>query len=206
MRLEDRREGLLKLVGEYRDRECARVLDAARAEARELIAETYRREREQLHGRVLAERKRAKARIQAARAERDSRERSSGERANLRLLDAAWPQLRARLSARWRDREARRIWVAGYLARARELLPSGRWTVRHAPGWGLSERELAVAELTRHLGQAPRIEIDAGMEAGVVVLCRGAVLDASLDGLLRDRTRLEARLLALIGSVDEPPR
>jgi hypothetical protein len=39
---------------------------------------------------------------------------------------------------------------------------------------------------------------DGSLEAGLIVACGGAVLDASLEGLLKDRTRIESRLLALL--------
>lgn len=200
MKLEDRTTALLKLVEEYRERECRRVLDAARAEAAELIAHTYRRDRAHLHTQIVSERSRAQARTQAALAERSTRERSTRERANLSLLGAAWPRLRAHLAARWLDPGGRRVWTERYLRQAVDLLPKGRWLVRHAVEWGESERRESAAKLAEGLGAAPRWETDGRIEAGLIVGCEGAVLDASLDGLMRDRARLEARLLALLES------
>jgi hypothetical protein len=200
MKLEDRQSGLLKLVEQYRDQECARLLDAARAEAKALIAETYRKERAFLHSRIVGERSRAQARIQAARAERSTRERWSSERASLGLLTAAWPRLRACLASRWADPEGRRTWAERYLREALIVLPKGRWEVRHAAEWGEADRRELAAELTGRLGQAPRFETDGRIAAGLVIACEGAVLDATLDGLLQDRARLEARLLALLAA------
>jgi hypothetical protein len=194
----EREKGLLKLVEDFRERECRRILEEARAQARDLLHQAYRRERSHLHDRVVAERSRAQARIQAARAERSTRERRATERTSVDLLVAAWPRVRAGLLARWEDPSQRRRWIAGYLQQALRMLPRGLWTVRHAAGWADAERSGAAVELAEALGQAPRFETDGSIEAGLIVSSGGAVLDASLEGLLADRPRLEARLLALL--------
>lgn len=198
MKLEERQRGLLKLVEQYRERECARILEAARAEAKALIADAFHKERAFLHGRVVAERSRAQARIHAAHAERATRERWSSERASISLLSVAWPRLRAKMQERWNDAAGRRMWAESYLRQALRALPKGRWEIRHASEWGETERRELAAQLTERLAEPPRFETDGRIAAGLVIACEGAVLDASLDGLLRDRVRLEARLLALL--------
>lgn len=198
MNLEEREAALLKLVDHYREQECRRILEAARSEASELLRQAYRRERAHLHERVMAQRSRAQSRVQAARAERATRERSLGERTNHDLLDAAWPRLRAQLLACWRDANCRLRWVTGYLRQAVGVLPHGQWTIRHAVEWNASERRDLSAELEQRIGQVPRFQSDGSVEAGVVIECTGAVLDASLSGVMRDRAQLEARLLALL--------
>lgn len=197
MNLSDREHELLRLVEAYRDDECRRIIDEARAEATELVRQTYRKERAHLHQRVVDERGRARTRIQAARAERETRERSQGDLANARLLIRAWPNLRDALLQRWRVAETRGQWVSHYLDYAVEVLPKGRWAIRHAPEWSETERSGLAAALQRSVGHRPVFDADGDIEAGLIAECAGAVLDASLDGLLADRTRLEARLLAL---------
>jgi hypothetical protein len=54
------------------------------------------------------------------------------------------------------------------------------------------------SDLGAALGSAPRLVADGSLEAGLIVACGGAVLDASLGGLLKDRARIESRLLALL--------
>jgi hypothetical protein len=196
--LDERQQGLLKLVEDYREQECGRILAAARQEAAELRTQSFRKQRARLHSRIVAERSRARLRIQAARAELATRERWTSERTNLELLQTAWPLLRERLLARWRVPEQRQRWAGTYLRQAIALLPRARWTVRHAPEWRESERREIGAELAERLGEAPRFQSDGGIEAGLIIECGGAVLDASLRGLLQDRARLESRLLALI--------
>ena len=197
MKLEERREGLLALVEGYRERECRRILQEARSQARERLRQVYRRERAHLHRQVVAERGRAWTRLQVAFAEEATRERRASERASEELLAAAWPRLRERLVECWRDPARRQRWASHYLRQGLTRLPRGLWTVRHAAGWAEDERRDLAAELTAVLGQEPRFRTDAAIAAGLIVEGSGAVLDASLEGLLRDRPRLEGRLLAL---------
>jgi hypothetical protein len=198
MRLEERERRLLTLVDEYLERESHEILDGARRESAELVRRAYRSARQRLRERVVAERSRALARVQAARAERVTRERRASEQTSVDLLAAAWPLLRARLLASWGDPERRRRWATHYLREALRVLPRGQWTVRHAPDWAPEEQQAAVAELGDALPQPPRFRSDGGITTGLVIESGGAMLDASLEGLLRDRARLEARLLALI--------
>lgn len=193
----ERERGLLQLIEDYRDDECRRIIGKARAEAAERLRQTYRTQRALLHQRVVDERGRARARIHAARAELETRERSQGDLANARLLARAWPKLQVALRQRWKVAETRGQWVSHYLDYAIKVLPRGRWTIRHAPEWGETERAGAAERLQQAIGHQPAFHVDGGIEAGLIIACTGAVLDASLTGLLADRTRLEARLLAL---------
>lgn len=204
MNVEERAKGLLSLVETYRTEECRAAIDRAKAEAKEILRRAWRTERGHLHTSVEAERSRARALIQAARAERATRERTSGDRRNTRLLALAWPRLTALLEARWQDPEGRESWVAQALAAALDSLPWGPWIVRHAPEWQTPEQAppcVALAErLVRHGAPAPRFSPDPDVTAGLIVESGAARLDASLAGLIQDRARLEARLLAMLAS------
>ncbi|MCG6859787.1 MAG: hypothetical protein LJE70_00625 [Chromatiaceae bacterium] len=200
MNLSERQKGLLRLVKDYREQECRRILTAARKEAAEIRMQSFRKQRALLHSRVLEERSRARTRIQAARAERATQERWKSERMNLALLQSAWPLVRERLLARWQLADVRKRWALTAMRRAWDLLPPGRWTVRHAPDWREQERQAVLAELQGLPEHTPEFQSDTGIEAGLIIACGGGVLDASLLGLLQDRPGLEARLLALIAA------
>jgi hypothetical protein len=86
--------------------------------------------------------------------------------------------------------------VALVLAEAHRRLPPGGWLVRHPVGWPQSERDDA-AERIREAGGEAELSADSSIDAGLIVVGRGAVLDMSLGGLLGDRARIEARILAL---------
>jgi hypothetical protein len=202
MNLEDRAKGLLKLVESYRTRECREAIERASDEAREILRRAWRRERDHLHASVEGERARARSLIQAARAERATRERFSGDRHNARLLALAWPLLEASLQASWREPQQREAWVSQALGAAWEALPAGLWVLRHAPDWEAPEQAASCVALAGRLAErgapAPSFSADSHLAAGLVVESGAARLDASLEGLLQDRAPIEARLLALL--------
>jgi hypothetical protein len=206
MNIEERANALLKLVETYQAEECREVIDRAKGEAREILRRAWRAERGHLHTSVEAERSRARGLIQAARAERATRERTSGDRFNARLLAVAWPRLTALLQAHWADPEGREVWVAQALTSALEALPAGQWTIRHAPDWAAPEQDAPCVALANRLAglgvPAPSFAPNPEVSAGLIIESGAARLDASLSGLLQDRPPLEARLLALLAARD----
>jgi len=198
MSLEGRELGLLRLVEEQRDAACRRILAEAEQSARDILRQTHRKERAHLHRRVLEERARIHARIQAVEAERVTRERREQARSSAGILEQAWPLLQLGLQRRWETAEGRRRWIGRCLREALGSLPAGAWTLRHAPAWPVAEQQAAREQLTEALGVEPQMRSDPTIEAGLVIDSGGACLDGSLRGLLADRQRLEARLLALL--------
>ena len=198
MSVEERELALLRLVEEQRDETCRRILAEAEQSARDLLRRTHRKERAHLHRRVLEERERIQARLQAVEAERVTRERVEQARSSAGILGQAWPLLQVGLQRRWETTEGRRRWVERCLREALGSLPAGAWTLRHAPGWPAAEQQAAKEQLAKALGVEPQLRSDPAIEAGLVIDSGGACLDGSLRGLLADRQRLEARLLALL--------
>ena len=204
MSLDEREHGLVRLVAEQRDEACRRLISEAEESARALLRQTHRKERAHLHRRILQERARIRARIQAVEAERVTRERRQQARSSAGILEQAWPLLQIGLQRRWQDAEGRRRWVGQCVRQALGSLPAGPWTLRHAAGWPASEQQAVREELTRALGVEPQLRSDSIIEAGLVIDSGGACLDGSLRGLLADRHRLEARLLALLAGESRP--
>ena len=198
MSVEERELALLRLVEEQRDEACRRALAEAEESARALLRQTHRKERAHLHRRILEERARIQARVQAVEAERVTRERREQARSSAGILAQAWPLLQLGLQRRWDTVEGRRRWVWRCLREALGSLPAGAWTVRHAPAWPVAEQQAVREQLAAALGVEPQLRSDPTIEAGLVVDSGGACLDGSLRGLLADRQRLEARLLALL--------
>jgi hypothetical protein len=201
----ERERSLLALVAEYRDQECRRILDDAGRRAAKLIHDTYGRQRDALHRRVVAERSRAVGLIQAARAEAATRERRRSEAIDSTMIALAWPRLRAALAARWADPQGRRGWVESALGQALRRLPPGDWCIRHPGDWPAAEQDRLAEAVRAHAGVPPDLLADPGIDAGLVIASGNALLDATLDGLLRDREQVRARLLALWhGNGDDP--
>jgi len=203
MNVEERERMLLKLVEDWREQECRKIIAEAEARAAELRKQAFSRERAALHQRVVAERSRARSLIQAARAERMTRERRRSEHGDALVIGEAWPRLRARLTERWRDPEGRARWVAGALQQALARLPHRGWVIRHPSDWMADEQSRLAADVETETGHMPTLEPDANLVAGLVIGGSGALLDMSVDGLLRDRAHIDARLLALWRGLDQ---
>ncbi len=72
------------------------------------------------------------------------------------------------------------------------------------PGsWPEADRTAIERQLEAQ-GEPARFFADDDIAAGVIIIAGGAELDMTLDGLLRDRARLEARIIALSKKAGAP--
>ena len=111
------------------------------------------------------------------------------------ILRQAWPGLGQALHERWNTPTGRASWVMRHLSIAVMVFPAKGWAIQHPENWPAREREQASQWLQTHSIEDARFEADLGLLAGIRVVCGLNVLDASLDGLLADRTQIEGRLL-----------
>jgi vacuolar-type H+-ATPase subunit E/Vma4 len=198
MNLRERTQALLAVVDEYRRRRCAELLGPADAQARAIVREALTEARRRVRTAIAEERQRVAAEVAAAEARLATERRLAAQRRATRMLALAWDRLRGELLRRWRDPDARARWVRSHLARAVQALPAIAWTIRCAPDWPASERDIALNELAAHGLRDVRIEPDATIAAGFRVQAGHNVLDATLEGLLADRTAIEGQLLELM--------
>ena len=198
MTIGEREAALRRLIESYREQECQRLRERAAQRIERLLRRTRRQGRRQLHQRVLEERGRAVERLRAAEAREETQMRRDRQRVEGELLATTWPGLRSALLRRWRHPPARRHWVARYVGEAKQRFPDRQWLVRHPPDWPREERAWLAGELCRGLEPPPLLESEPVLEAGIVIVAGDVRLDASIDGLLSDRLRLQARLLALL--------
>lgn len=197
MNLEHRVTALLDLVEQFRARRQAELIDPARAEARETIRTALAESRRRVRTAIAEERKRYAAEVGAVEAALATDRRLASQRHSVRLLGAAWHALRERLVARWDNAETRAQWVMAHLDRALKAVPhhASGWQIEHHPAWSENERAHA-RERLRIEGVMPvQFDTAVGIAAGFRVVSGHNVLDATLEGLVADRTQLEGRLL-----------
>jgi hypothetical protein len=197
MNLEQRTAALLELVEQYRARRFAELLEPAQAEARQLVRAALSEARRRVHTAIVEERKRYAIEVGAVEAALATDRRLFQQRHAVQLLDTAWHELRARLVARWDAAPTRSQWVRAYLRRALRSVPcaGGGWRIQTHPAWNEGERAHWLAQL-RIDGVAPvTFETAATISAGFRVVSGNNILDATIEGLLADRTQLEGRLL-----------
>jgi len=195
MKLAERTSALLASVELYRDERCAALLEPAVAQARAIVKAALGDARRRVATAIDEERKRLRRDVGAVESSLATERRLLAQQHAVRQLGRAWAALRAALAARWAASDTRGRWTATHLERAQECLAHDReWRIRHHAAWTEDERSGAADQL-QSLGIRVVFEHDAAIAAGFVVTCGHNVLDASLDGLVSDRSALEGRLL-----------
>lgn len=189
-------DSMLKLLRRYESTEIEKILDRAYAVADERVRAARHEARLRVREAIRKLRAGVDERLIHVRAVRRAEERRRElEKAGLVLAEARG-RLRHAIAARWHEPDTRATWSLSMLERAGEVLPPGRWTVRHAPGWPPEEREAFAARATELAGEAPELSEDPDISAGLDIGLAGAVLDGTLEGLLARGPEIEARLLA----------
>ena len=186
---------LLELIEADRTRRCAQVLDPAHAGAAALRVQAASAARARLRATFAEQRQRRLDALAAARARAATRMRLHAQRHATALLRAAWLQLPETLRALWRDARSRAAWVDQVVAAARTRLSVDRWRIVHAPGWPVAEQQALERSLA---GIRVSFEPDGALDAGLQIVAGGNIVDATVTGLLGDRSEIEAALLQLL--------
>jgi hypothetical protein len=196
-------EALLDAVARDRDSRCRTLREEAETEARALLAATLAEARQTVAAAVASERLRDAEAYRRMQARIDTHHRLQQQRTQKRQLERAWALLRTALLERWEDPAARRLWIEAALKRAGLVLQPDHWTIAHPAAWATGERSQIHAWLHDRAGVSATFEADETLRAGLCVRRDQACFDASLDGLLAARHRIEAQLLAELSAV--PP-
>lgn len=192
-------KALLNLVKSHRDTECQKLQADAQNQASALIRQAHHEARKRMHAAVQEERNRFQVRIESTRAQLQTRSRQRRQQAALLLLHQGWEQLEAEIRRRWQNADSRKQWVDALLDRAVELLPLGAWQVEHPHGWSDNEIEDVQTRISEYTGHESQFQCQDNINAGLRIFSHGACLDGTLEGLLADRDKVEAKLLAKLG-------
>ena len=203
MKLEQHALDLLKVAEDYRVDHRQALLDQATAESRAILKAAHLAARRELRSMLAPEHERLAAEIAAAEAKLVTQRRMHAQRRIVGMLKHAWPRLAQALRERWETPAGRAAWVAQHLSIALLALPAAGWVIRHPHNWSAPEREETSQWLQAHGIEDARCEADAALLAGIRVVCGLNVLDASLDGLLADRTQIDGRLLHYLARASE---
>ena len=200
MRIEQPKRALLELIENDRARQCAQILGEAHGRAAVTRGQAHAQARMRMRQAFDEQRQRRREQLAAAQARLATHRRLHQQQRTAALLRLAWQHLPGELRALWQQGGARSAWVTQLLAAAQARLPRGAWHIVHAPDWPAAEREAFMQRLAAESGVTPRFEADAGVGAGLKIVCNGNIIDGTLDGLLADRAELEARLLRRLES------
>lgn len=176
--------------------ECRAIHDLAQEEAARLIADAHHGARARAHDTLRELRREGARRLARAKAQLESDARKRKQERVHALVERAWPMLAEALIARWRDRQARDVWIAAAARYAEEHLPAGTWAVIHPNDFSSEDRDSLQAVVG---GQsALTFRADGDLQAGLRIETAQAALDATAAGLLADHETIAAMLLSEI--------
>jgi vacuolar-type H+-ATPase subunit E/Vma4 len=198
MRREQAVSALLQVIAENREASCRAERERAAAEARSIIKAAHAEARKRLRPAVEEASRRPAERLARARAQHRTRERLARQQRVKARLEKAWRLLRESLERSWLDPDGRRLWVERAVSRAAGALPSGEWKIVHPADWPDEER-IRVRQWLLERSIVAAFAPDPLVRAGVKLASGHSVLDATLEGLLADRSAVEARLLFHLG-------
>jgi hypothetical protein len=187
-------QALLSRVHRVRD-ECIGELRAGGTADREAIEQGARREAHRLLRKATrAQRERIGERSRQALAEFDAQRRRRDFAQDGQLIEAALAALPAALERRWLDPPARRAWCGAALAVAAARLVARDWRIAIAAGGDAAEQAAVAAAAAAHGARAEFVPCAA--RAGLAISAGSSAVDATIAGLLTDRSAIAARLLA----------
>ena len=199
----DTLDALLEAVARDRDARCNALAETSTNRARQLLAEARSFARLAVGEAVTSERRRDREAYRRMEARIDTHHRLQQQRIQKQQLERAWRLLRDALLARWQDPASRRTWIEAALKRAGLVLHADHWTIAHPPGWPQQERSRIHDWLHDRAGVSATFEAEEPIVAGLCVRRDQACFDATVDGLLAARHRIEAQLLAELSTAEQ---
>ena len=187
---------LLTQLDAHRQARCEELLAQARNEARQEIGHAYQKARTRVHQAVTNIRERTRQQLVSAAAKQQTRERQLRQQEDQALLQRAWQPLQELLLQRWQDPATRQLWIEQLLEQAARVLVDTTWKIRHPPDWPGDERKAVEGRLVKLHGYSPVFSAQPSIRAGLLIVADQTRVDGTMDGLLHDRSRVEALLLA----------
>jgi hypothetical protein len=98
----------------------------------------------------------------------------------------------------WNDPVSRRKWLDAAITSASTGLREHGWRIEHSQGLGAEDIERLRQVCIQARGKEPELSACDDIEAGIRIIAKGTVIDATLEGLLQRRTAIEATMIARI--------
>ncbi len=191
-------EHLLGVVVENRETRCLELRESAQQQAKAIVRQAYSKGRIRMHHHIDALREKYRVRVTAAIARNQTLLRRQHQKEDRAILDVAWPLLREAILALWNDPVSRHKWLDAAITSASAGLREHGWRIEHPPG--LSDGDIKRINLASGREKDRSLELSAcdDIEAGIRIIARGTVIDATLNGLLQQKAAIEARMIARI--------
>lgn len=191
-------EYLLGIVVENRDRRCTEIRKAARIQAKDIIKQAHTRVRARLHHHVTMLREKYIDRTSAAQARKQTLIRQQQQLANRDILNAAWPVLCESLRVLWNAPVTKQQWLEAAVSIASAKLLGRGWRIEHPADFGAEEQARLKHYLINIGEKTAELSIADDIEAGIRIIANETVIDATLEGILQQRSVIEAMIIARI--------
>jgi hypothetical protein len=191
-------EHLLGVVIESREKRCAEVRDKAHQQQKDIIRQAYELGRARLHRHVNGLREKYRIRVSAATARNQTLLRKQHQKKDRAILDVAWPLLREAMLKQWNNKQSRRNWLDAAIAKASSMLITHHWHIEFPSDLDEEELNRIKQGLTSSKGKGPKFVAKDDIAAGIRISTHGTVIDATLEGLLKQKTLIEAELIARV--------
>ena len=100
--------------------------------------------------------------------------------------------------ALWKHPDSRRIWLEAAIASASSRLKHQDWHIEHPQDLSEADIQWIMHTHIHGKGDAARLVASDDIDAGIRIIVNGTVIDATLEGLLKQKTAIEAILIARI--------
>lgn len=187
---------LLEIIDAYQNEECAKVLNETQNEAVDTTRQAFREARIRVKQDIETSRQSIERAIATAKAGVQAEEKQQQYIATQEYLEQSWLQLSDLLKQRWKSPDTRRRWVDKAVNQALQVLPESTWQIEHPENWPEDERRAVATQIRANSRPTPDFVAKKELAVGIRIIANGAMVDASIGGLMADRGRIEAELLA----------
>lgn len=191
-------EHLLGVVVENREKRCREIRENAYQQAREITGLAYTKGRARMHRHIDALREKYRLRVTSAIARNQTLLRQQHQKEDRAILDVAWPLLREAMLALWKQPDSRRNWLHAAVASASSRLRDKDGCIEHPPDLGDEDKKTLEQAFADGNGKGVKLAARDDIAAGIRIIMDGTVIDATLDGLLKQKTMIEATMIARI--------
>ena len=191
-------EYLLGVVVENREQRCDEVRESARIRVSESIKQAHASMRSRVHHHIVMLREKYRERVSAAYARNQTLIRQHRQVADKECLEAAWPILIDALKAMWNNPVSRHKWFAAAIERSSSTFLKDHWCIEHPVNFSDDEQKRLQQFFTNMDNRTAELKACDDIEAGIRIVVDGTVIDATLHGLLQQRTKIEAMLISRV--------
>ena len=192
--IEAQAEALLRRLAREQESRSRRALDEAHENAAAIVSRAWQDARARIREAGTEERRAIERALSARRAELETSAMQTEQRSVRETLDRAWKELRQAMNQRWSHDVSRGQWCRAACRIAQDfVLNDSPRVIEYDPSCA-GETELSAALAASGLSDAemrPREGLGPGLRLRAGRVC----IDATVDGLLASRERVEADLL-----------